>query len=180
MSATAIEEKKTLRRWVKGLPRPDWDPLLNQFLALTQVEVGKTILIFYGMEDEPNTKRVAAELLRRGKRVALPRCLPEGGMEARLVFDLSALSWGRYGIPEPGGDCPLVKKEELDVILVPNLCCDRAGYRLGRGGGYYDRYLVGFQGLSVALCPKDRLVGALPHEEFDLPVDLVLTDEEGI
>jgi len=62
------------------------------------------------------------------------------------------------------------------LILVPNLCCDRQGYRLGHGGGYYDRYLAGYAGMTVSLCPAQWLQEQLPREEYDLPVRLVLTE----
>jgi 5-formyltetrahydrofolate cyclo-ligase len=54
---------------------------------------------------------------------------------------------------------------------------DRDGYRLGYGGGYYDRWLAGYDGFTALVCPKDRLTDKLPREEFDRPVKLVLTDE---
>ncbi len=176
MSTSVTEDKAALRRWVRGLPRPDWTPLLARFLDLPQVEAAGTILLFYGVGDEPDTAPLLDELVGRGKRVCLPRCLPRREMEARAVTGRADLTGRRYGIPEPGEHCPLVDREALDVILVPHLCCDRAGYRLGHGGGYYDRYLAGFQGFTAALCPADRLVDVLPRDEYDLPVDLVLTD----
>ena len=64
----------------------------------------------------------------------------------------------------------------IDLILVPNLCCDKQGYRLGHGAGYYDRYLAGYSGETVSLCPADWLQEQLPRDEFDLPVGLVLTE----
>lgn len=71
-----------------------------------------------------------------------------------------------------------MKKDTIDLILVPNLCCDRQGYRLGHGGGYYDRYLADYSGMTVALCPAEWLREQLPRDEFDLPVGLVLTETE--
>ena len=69
-----------------------------------------------------------------------------------------------------------IPKAEIDVVLVPNLLCDRKGYRLGYGGGYYDRWLAGYSGLTVSLCPPERLVAELPREPFDVPVDLVISE----
>lgn len=174
-STTATERKKALRLELKGRERPDYAPLLARFSGLEQVKRAKGLLLFYGVGNEPDTRPLLQRLLAEGKRVALPRCLPGGGMEARWVSDLSGLVPNRYGIPEPGEDAPLARREELDVILVPNLCCDRAGYRLGHGGGYYDRYLAGYRGFTVALCPEELMVDALPREEHDRPVELVIS-----
>ena len=175
MSTTVTEEKAALRRWAKDLPKPDWSALTARFLSLPQVEQADGLFLFYGVGKEPDTLPVITELLRRGKRVALPRCLPGGEMEARFIGSTEDLTGESYGIPEPGIHCPLAKKESLSVALIPHLCCDRAGYRLGHGGGYYDRWLRDYSGFTVALCPVDRLVDRVPREEYDLPVDLVLT-----
>lgn len=148
------------------------------FLALPEVERARTVLLFWGVGWEPDTSGVLKELLRRGKTVALPRCLPGRRMEARRVAGPGDLRPGAYQIPEPGEGCPVVERDALDLILTPNLCCDRLGYRLGRGAGYYDRYLEGYAGDTVALCPQARLQEELPRDEYDRPVGLVLTETQ--
>lgn len=168
------DAKAALRRTLAALPQEDHTPLLARFLELEEVKRAKTLLLFYGVGREPDTTPVIKALLAGGKRVCLPRCLPGGGMEGAAITDLEGLVPSSYRIPEPGAACPTVAREEIDVILVPNVCCDRAGYRLGRGGGYYDRYLAGYEGFTVALCPAARLQEALPIEDHDRPVDLVL------
>jgi len=65
---------------------------------------------------------------------------------------------------------------EIDLILVPALCYDRRRFRLGQGGGYYDRYLANYRGRTVGLCRDLVLQDALPREATDLPVGLVLTE----
>lgn len=173
--AGVIEAKTALRRQLAAYPVPDWTPLMEQFLALPQVEKAQAIMLFYGVGREPDTKAVIMQLLNRGKTVALPRCLPERRMEARVVTGLHDLIPGAFGILEPNLDCPVIERDRIDLILVPNLCCDREGYRLGRGAGYYDRYLDGYRGFTVSLCPETWIQEELPRDEFDQPVDLVLT-----
>ena len=174
-STTISEEKAALRAALQALPPADFAPLTAAFLALPQVEDAGTLLLFFGVGGEPDTVPVIEALLARGKTVALPKCLPGRRMEARRIGNLSGLQPGAYGIPEPGPDCPVIPRDNLDLILVPNLCCDRAGYRLGHGGGYYDRYLAGYAGFTVALCPEDRMRDRLPRDRFDLPVGLVIS-----
>ena len=72
-------------------------------------------------------------------------------------------------------NCPVVPRDQLDLILVPNLCCDRSGYRLGHGGGYYDRYLAGYRGFTIALCPEEWLQDRIPRDRFGLPVQMVIS-----
>ncbi|MCD8005305.1 MAG: 5-formyltetrahydrofolate cyclo-ligase [Oscillospiraceae bacterium] len=175
MPAGVTEEKAALRRRLAALPPADWTPLCRRFLALPQLKQAGTVLLFWGVGREPDTGGMLEELLRRGKRLALPRCLPDRRMEAGEVTGPACLRPGAYGIPEPGADCPPIPREEIDLILVPNLCCDRRGFRLGHGGGYYDRYLAGYRGHTAALCPEEWLQQTLPTDDFDQPVELVLT-----
>lgn len=178
MPAGVTEAKAALRRKLAELPAPDWDPLMERFLALPEVERAQTILLFYGVGKEPDTGWLIQKLLRRGKRVLLPRCLPERQMEARLITDPEGLRPGAYGIPEPDDSCPAVERDQIDLILVPNLCCDKRCDRLGRGGGYYDRYLAEIGAVTVALCPEEWLQAAVPTDEHDVPVDVVLTQTQ--
>lgn len=189
MPSTSITEQKTaLRRAVRARlsamspeEREESDGILfRRFLTLPQVAAADKILLFYGMGTEPDTAKLLPVLLDRGKEVLLPRCLPGHGLEARRLTGESALIRHRYGMLEPGEDCPLVKREDIGLILVPGLCFDRMGYRLGQGGGYYDRYLAGYTGVTVGLCRREVLQDAVPREEHDRPVDLVVTDGEPV
>ena len=93
------------------------------------------------------------------------------------MTEKSVLIRHRYGMLEPGEDCPVVPREEIDLILVPGLCFDRLGYRLGQGGGYYDRYLAGYRGTTVGLCRREVLQEHVPREAHDSRVELLVTDE---
>lgn len=170
------EGKAALRQWISGLPLPDWQPMLDAFLALPELKAARTVMLFYGVGREPDTTELIEALWEQGKTVLLPKCLPERHMEARQVLPGARLVYSVYGIPEPDRECPVVSRDKIDLILVPNLCCDKRGYRLGHGGGYYDRYLGGYSGVTVSLCPAQWLQEQLPRDEFDLPVRLVLTE----
>ena len=152
--------------------------LAGRFLALPQVEEAETLLLFRGVGTEPDTLPILEALWRAGKRVLLPKCLPGRAMAARAVTGPGGLVPGAFGIPEPGEDCPEVEKGRIDLILVPALCYDRARFRLGQGGGYYDRYLADYRGETVGLCRNALLRERLPAEPHDRPVGLVLTETE--
>lgn len=184
MPSTITAEKAALRKSVKGFYMSDSERrqsdalLLERFLSLPQLASHSSILLYFGMPPEPDTAQLFTPLMARGIRIFLPRCLPHRQMEARQYCGKSSLSPGSFGIPEPDESCPSVRKEELSLILVPALCCDVYGNRLGHGGGYYDRYLSDYSGLTVALCRDALMSPALPTEEHDRPVDLVLTETE--
>ena len=174
---TVKERKEELRRHAASLPQVEAGPLFERFLALPQVQAADTVMVFYGTGREPDTVPLIRALLDRGKRVALPVVLPHRGMEARQVLDIDQLVPNRFGIPEPDSSCPVIGKEEITTALIPHLMVDRDGYRLGYGGGYYDRWLADFSGFTVCVCRPGRLAERIPREEFDIPVKLVLIEE---
>jgi len=182
-SSTAAERKAALRRTVKAISFTDAEKiesdrlLFQRFLALPQLADCPSLLLYYGVGREPDTAQLLEPLARLGRDLALPRCLPGGRMEARRYLGPDRLLPNAYGIPEPDGACPIVKQKDLSLILVPGLCFDQCGFRLGHGGGYYDRYLAGFGGLTVALCRDALVFPALPVEPHDRPVDLLLTEK---
>lgn len=150
--------------------------LCERFLALPQVARAETLLLFAGMGAEVDTRPVLARLARRGKTVLLPRCLPGSEMEARRWVP-GHLVRHRYGMLEPDAGCARVEKAGIDLILVPALCYDRQGFRMGRGGGFYDRYLADYSGFTVGLCRDALLCEAVPRQAWDRRVDLVLTEK---
>ena len=184
MPSTITAEKARLRRqaldWLAALSPPERiagdESLFRRFLALPQIESVRTVLLYHGMDTEPDTVRLLPPLWDIGKQVCLPRCLPGNQMEARLVQRDSTLVRHPYGMLEPGPDCPLIPPDQIDLVLVPGLACDRSGGRLGRGGGYYDRWLAGFSGITAALCRDGLLMEAIPRLPHDLGVNLVVTE----
>jgi len=102
-------------------------------------------------------------------------------MTLHAVGDLGDLRPGRYGIREPDADaCPVVGVAAVDAALVPGLAWDRAGHRLGRGGGYYDRLLghPAWRAFRCGLFFAAQEVPPLPADEWDSPLDAVLTERE--
>lgn len=176
-------DKAALRAFVKENPLSDTararsdELLLSRFLRLFPGGNGAFVLLYYGAGAEPDTSRLLEPLAARGYRPALPHCLPNHGMEAREYLGRERLLPNAYGILEPDESCPVVKREDLSLILVPALCCDERGYRLGHGGGYYDRYLAGYSGPTIALCRDKLLLPLIPTEEHDLPVNTILTED---
>lgn len=189
MPSTIDLEKKALRRRVREelsalspeqLNRSD-DALFARFLALPQTAEAETIFAFWGIPGkEPDTSRLVRELTARGKTVGLPRMLPEHRMEVRRWDPDRPLTEAAFGISEPGIDCPLLAPEKIDLVLVPAVCYDRQGYRLGFGGGYYDRWLEHFSGFSVGLCRGAVLQERVPVESHDARVDILLTERESL
>lgn len=99
-------------------------------------------------------------------------------MEARAVTGLDDLRPGAYGIPEPVEVCPVIEREKIDLILAPNLCCDRLATAWAMARAIMTVTWAGYAGVTVALCPEEWLQEELPRDEFDLPVRLMLTQTQ--
>lgn len=113
-----------------------------------------------------------------GKKVALPRVVGEG-LSLHLVEADDELHRGAFGICEPAENSP-ASGISFDLILVPGLAFDRKGARLGRGRGYYDRFLATATGLRVGVCQDFQIVDSVPCEAHDLTMDFVVTPTEMI
>lgn len=150
--------------------------LFSRLWAHEWMQKANTVFAFYGIGHEPATSSFLAACLEKGIRLCLPRV--EGRqMAAYQVNNLETLAEGTLSIPEPTSGEP-VNPAEIGLILVPNLCCDRQGYRLGQGGGYYDRYLADYKGKTISLCRELVLQETLPVSPWDIPIQCVLTETE--
>lgn len=177
-------EKAALRRLVRAQAaamapearRESDAALFARLEALPEWRAARALLLFAGMGAEPDTCSLLPALFAAGKAVALPRCLPNRGLEARWVGPDTALVRHRYGMLEPGEDCPRAELEALDFLLVPGLAFDSACRRLGQGGGYYDRLLCARRPFAAALCRDRFLVERVPCAPHDRAVDAVVTE----
>ena len=112
------------------------------------------------------------------KRWVLPRILPE--QDHHMIFhsyDARYLVRHPFGMQEPAPHLPVILPEEIDLTLVPGLAFDRCGWRLGYGGGYYDRFLRGFQGIRAGIVFDVFLLDEVPHSALDVPMHWVVTDK---
>lgn len=187
---TIPQRKQALRRAVKAralslsdeqLRRSD-DAICWTLLALPELAAADTVFSYYPVAGEPDILPVLEELLARGKTLALPRCAAAGVMEARRVAGpsgLADLSPGRYGIPEPGTDCPILPWEAFSLAILPCVTADRHGNRLGHGGGYYDRFLAQAPRsmLSAVVCRSVLMPRRVPTQPHDIPAALVVTED---
>lgn len=181
-----MENKAALRRHVRqALAEMDTDMLaeadreiVRRVTMLPEYVKAEKIFAYYSVGRELSTHLLLCDALMRGKTLALPVCLPGGKMWAAVITDLDQLTDCYYGIPQPGPDCPELPGREMELVLVPGLCYDRSGFRLGQGGGYYDRFLPGVSGVKLGLCRHAFFYDVLPRETHDIPVSCVVTEKE--
>jgi len=138
-----------------------------------------TVAAYAAVSAEPPTAPLLARL--PGVRLLLPVLLPDGDLDWAEHHPAQPLRPSLRGLLEPTG--PRLGARaigEADVVLVPALAADRAGRRLGRGGGSYDRALLRADGLVVALLHDGELLDAVPAEPHDVAVDAVVTPSLGL
>lgn len=183
------EAKAALRRELRARRRAagpaaaatDADRLRDLVCALPEVQRARRLAAYVATPTEPSTAALLDRWRQEGRPVLLPVVLPD--LDLDWALDDAAHRPGRLtGVHEPSGERLGVEAiRAADVVVVPALAVDRAGRRLGQGGGSYDRALarVSPRTLVVALVHPDELVrGPLPAEPHDRPVDVVVTRHE--
>jgi 5-formyltetrahydrofolate cyclo-ligase len=153
--------------------------------ALPELRAAEVVHCYIGIGSEVATEELIRALFQRGQRVVAPRVAPGGVLEHLEMTDLDALVPGPMGLREPNAaTAPRVELREVDVMLVPGLAFDATGYRLGYGGGYYDRAITALSAhhhaTTVGLAFEAQLVDDVPREEHDQPVHLIVTETRTI
>ena len=134
------------------------------------------ILCFFPVRGEVDLTPIAAVAKKRGACVAFPRC--EGKeMHFHLVNDLGELTLDRFGIPAPSADAPIARCTQKTLCLLPGLAAGRDGTRLGYGGGFYDRFLATFKGVTLFPVYERLLFPTLPTESTDKTVTYLVTEK---
>lgn len=142
-----------------------------------------TIAVTISRGTEVDTKAIIEKGWEEGKLIVVPKCEPKlKDMTFRVLESFDQLEVVYYGLLEPmENETKAVSSSEINLILVPGLAYNQKGYRIGFGGGYYDRFLSKYDGRTAALAFQEvQLVEELPIEEFDIPVNMIITNEQVI
>jgi 5-formyltetrahydrofolate cyclo-ligase len=126
---------------------------------------------------EINTKPIIEKAWEQKKQVAVPKCLPQTKqLDFRELSTFTQLESVYFGLEEPiVAQTSPVQPEHMMLLIVPGLCFDSRGYRIGFGGGYYDRFLANYKGIKVALAYEEQLIEKVPEQGHDIPVDFLIT-----
>jgi 5-formyltetrahydrofolate cyclo-ligase len=152
-------------------------------LSLPEVEMAGTVAAYYSVGTEPDTRGLVYALWKRGAYVLLPLLRPDGDLDWASYEGPDSLVAGPRGLREPGEPARGVGAvASADAVLVPALAVDRAGHRLGRGGGSFDRALarVGPLVPVIALLYDGELVDRVPAAPHDAPVRAVACPRSGV
>ena len=167
-----LQEMKTLSQEQKQAMDRD---LTERFLQHPFYQEAKVIATYLSFPHEFQTQELIERVLKDGKKVLIPKTYPKGRMEF-VVYHPQQLAKTSFGLLEPQGDLEVVEPSQIDLIHVPGLAFTREGYRIGYGGGYYDRYLEHFAGHTMSTIYPCQ-VQEFNSENHDIPVQEVLTYE---
>lgn len=153
--------------------------ILQQLLRDPHFQRATAVMLYCATGNEVPTQAMLEHCLLHKKKVYIPRCETAGHMTACRIIDKDQLVPGRFrGILEPDHTCPAVAPNALEVVITPCVCADRNGYRIGYGGGYYDRFLADTHAVSLLLCPERFLLPNVFPEAHDHVCHKIITEKE--
>ena len=180
-------DKKELRRYIREQKR-HFTPqqlgemsldIMSSLLSNSHIQKADTILMYHSLPDEVDTHSALGQLLAMGKKVLLPKVVSDTEMTIHEYTGRDSLQPSEpYGILEPTTpELSIVNCQLSIVIVVPGMAFDKHGHRLGRGKGYYDRFLSRIPNIyKIGVCFPFQLIDKVPSEPTDILVDEVLTD----
>ena len=189
MSTPAPEEKKALRRAMLDRQRALSESeraamtasLTKGLLQFPAYPKARKIMAYLSLPGEADLDDFLRVALAEGKEIYVPVCLPDFQMEAGRLSDMEHFAKGPHGLRDLPPGYESARPEDLDLLLVPAVAVDISGHRLGRGAGYYDRFLSRVsQEKRVAVVWDFQLTEAVPAEAHDLSVGAVITEKRSI
>ncbi|HAS38408.1 MAG TPA: 5-formyltetrahydrofolate cyclo-ligase [Ruminococcaceae bacterium] len=177
------ELRNFCRRKIKNTSPKDfteWGKMIFDLIVETdEWKTAETVFAFVSLPDEIDTRYLIESALK-SKRLCVPKITGNGTMEAVEIKNSDDLETGRFGIPEPKDYCPTVPKKDIDLIIMPCFAADGDGHRLGKGGGFYDRFCENLGCPKIVACPEMLLFekGEIPTEKWDVGADYVATENQ--
>lgn len=151
----------------------------KRLLALDEFQQAQTIALTVSRFPEVDTRPIIEAAWSMGKQVLVPKCDPTTReMDFRILQSYDSLETVYNGLWEPiVEETESLMKEKIDLQIVPGVIFSDEGYRIGYGGGYYDRYMVDYSGVSIALAFEVQTSQVVPVENHDVPVQRIVTEK---
>ncbi|RFU65706.1 5-formyltetrahydrofolate cyclo-ligase [Peribacillus glennii] len=183
MNEVKKEIRGQLKSVLQNISEPDYRTLSRKIaknlFKLGEWEKAKVVGVTVSNVPEVDTREIIKKAWEQGKEVAVPKCFPkEKSIQFRKITSLEQLETVFFGLQEPIlNETTEAPREEIDLLIVPGLGYTRTGYRIGFGGGYYDRFLPYYNGPTLSLAFNEQVLPALPIEKHDIPVGKLITPE---
>ncbi len=149
--------------------------IISQLRHHPRIFHARTLFIYYSLPDEIPTQELLDEFVSKGKTVLLPRVANATDMFLHCYTGAADLKLGAFGILEPTGK-PFTDYQQIEVAIIPGMAFDKQGHRLGRGKGYYDRFLpLLTNAYKIGVCYPSRLLDEIPVDDHDIIMDEVIS-----
>ena len=180
--------KKTLRKEMKSIRNQlsmdkklnSDNNIFNRLINSNFYKNSSEIFIFVSFGSEVDTIKFINHALNEDKNIYVPKVIDKNLMIAVKLHTMKDLKEGYYGVLEPQKIDETLNPNDLDLVILPGLAFDRCGNRLGYGGGFYDRFLdkIDKSTTLLAVSYNFQILDSIPHNENDIKVEFILTDEE--
>ena len=149
--------------------------IIEKLFSLDEYQKSKSVMFYVSIKNEVGTREAINESLK-SKSVIVPK-VKIGEIEPSLIISLDNLIEGKFGVLEPI-ESMIVPFKKIDLVIVPGIAFDKKCHRIGYGLGYYDKFLKKVpKAVKIGLCFDFQLVDEIPNESHDVPVDIIITDE---
>ena len=182
-----LQTKKQLRRALlkqrSQIPEQIWQyksqELCDRITNWQIFQQAQNILAFTSFRQEPDLNQLWQRF--PDKTWGFSRCVDKDLIwhQVAIADFESNMRSGAFGIVEPRHDLPLMNLDNIDLILIPAVACDRQCYRLGYGGGFYDRWLPNSTGFKAGIIFDDFYINMIPSDIWDMPLDAIVTEKQG-
>lgn len=177
--------RRDIKKWRSELSDTIYDKVCGQIEArvknLEELQEAEIIHCYVSMDErrEINTRPLINHFLNLGKTVVVPRMLEKGRLAHHVISSADELTVNEWGVAEPNPTLhDEIKPDNLDAIIVPLSAADLDCQRLGYGKGFYDRFLSQVKVPTIGLCYDEWLVESLPTDEYDVPLDVIVTEQQ--
>lgn len=166
----------------KDVHRKNTEKIIHRLMEDPLFAEAKTIGTTISAFPEVDTSMLIDHCWGIGKKVAVPKCMPSSrGMDFYILNDYNDLENVYMKLMEPRVDrCSYIAPDGIDLMIVPGVAFSKTGYRIGFGGGYYDRYLAAYAGSTASLAFELQLTESVAVESHDIPVQHIITENEWI
>lgn len=188
MMTDILKSKKQLRKILlaqrRQVPYKTWQQksqiLCDRLSNWQTFQQAQNILAFTSFRQEPDLSLLWQSFPE--KNWGFARCIEKNLMwhQVAIADFTNQMQLGAFNILEPLHDLPPMDLSNIDLILIPAVACDRQGYRLGYGGGFYDRWLPNSTGFKAGVIFDEFYIDELPHDVWDVPLDAILTDSKAL
>ena len=178
-------DKKELRRYIREQKRHFTSQqlgemslcIMSSLLSHSQIQKADYVLMYHSLPDEVDTHSALDQLLAMGKKVLLPKVVSDTEMTIHEYTGADSLQPSEsYGILEPTTPELSIINCQLSIAIVPGMAFDKQGHRLGRGKGYYDRFLSRIPNIyKIGVCFPFQMLESIPSESTDVVMDEVIT-----